>query len=275
MNRPGAINIPLDNRRFNRWLARFSLYQSPVTRQTIELWLEQFSAADRDLVARILDSTIFINANAIQHGYRELLSSLPGWNINPQQRQGEWFFVPFSGSTGESGDSMLHAFRVANNLAHNRHNRLFIHRSELPSKELTENDNIVLVDDFSGTGRQACTSWTEIFQELLIGPASKYLVLAAATAGAVRRINQETGMDVRCNRIFQNRDNLFHQTCHFYSQNEKNRILRYCRTADPVRPRGFGESGLLVVLGHRCPNNSIPILHSENANWTPLFPRFI
>lgn len=45
----------------------------------------------------------------------------------------------------------------------------------------------------------------------------------------------------------------------------------------PRAPLGFLDSGLLVVFPDRCPNNSLPILHSylksEKLNWQPLFER--
>lgn len=45
----------------------------------------------------------------------------------------------------------------------------------------------------------------------------------------------------------------------------------------PRAPLGFQDSGLLVVFPDRCPNNSLPILHSqvksEKLVWQPLFER--
>jgi hypothetical protein len=44
-------------------------------------------------------------------------------------------------------------------------------------------------------------------------------------------------------------------------------------------PLGFGNQGLLIVFPDTCPNNTLPILHSDGgsatggAKWVPLFPR--
>jgi len=45
-------------------------------------------------------------------------------------------------------------------------------------------------------------------------------------------------------------------------------------------PLGYGGQGLLVVFPDTCPNNSLPILHSQahpasKRKWNPLFPRLV
>lgn len=268
MNRGAA----LDGARYAAWLAQFSGYRSPVTQGLIELWLNQFSAADRDLAARILDAVLFIGNQKIQTDYRELLGGLQGWNKIKSRRSGRWFFVPFSGSVGESGDSMVHAFRMATSMTARRYNELFIHRSELVSKQPTSGDTVVLVDDFSGTGTQACSSW-RIFEELLSGRPRVILMLLAATEAALRRISDETEMELVCATRLRARDNVFREECAHFTQAEKSTLLDYCTRADRRNPKGFGESGLLVVLAHRTPNNTVPILHATGDEWRGLFPR--
>ena len=54
---------------------------------------------------------------------------------------------------------------------------------------------------------------------------------------------------------------------------QKGRLLEYCRRADAVHSRCFGDCGLLLVLGHRTPNNSVPVLHAHTNKWHGLFPR--
>jgi hypothetical protein len=61
--------------------------------------------------------------------------------------------------------------------------------------------------------------------------------------------------------------------CKHFSAAEKSRILHYCKRASPDRPLGFGECGLVIVLSHQCPNNSLALLHATSRTWEPLFPR--
>jgi hypothetical protein len=113
MNRPLDRGSEIGAKRYKKWLAHFASYHSPVTQQLIELWLQQFSNGDKDLAARILDSVLFINHQHINACFKQLVNSLDGWHPNQAKRKGRWFFVPFSGSVGESGDTMVHAFPCA------------------------------------------------------------------------------------------------------------------------------------------------------------------
>lgn len=99
------------------------------------------------------------------------------------------------------------------------------------------------------------------------------LMLVAATSVALKRISDETEMQPLCGTKLRLADNIFASECTFFTDVEKIKLLEYCRRADTKNPKGFGDCGLLVVLAHRCPNNSIPVLHSNHSKWQGLFPR--
>src|SRR5438094_10510927 len=113
------------------WLADFAGYRVNVNEGRIDRWLQQFDPGHRDLAARLLDAVDFISYEQIAEAYRQTLRTLPGWHAAQNRRPGRWRFVPFSFSAGESGDSMLHVFRVANGLQHHRYNELFLHLRDL------------------------------------------------------------------------------------------------------------------------------------------------
>lgn len=175
MNRPLNQGSKVGARRYRKWLARFSSYRNPVTQQLIEFWLDQFAPHNKDLAARVLDCVLFITHQHVSSIFRQLLESIAGWDWVENKRSGRWFFVPFSGSSGESGDTMVHAFRWATSMTARSFNSLFILRSELVEKKLTTEDTVVLIDDFSGSGKQACDSWKAPFAELLAGGPRSYL----------------------------------------------------------------------------------------------------
>lgn len=273
MRTPRPVNTPVDTRRRSIWQRRFGSYRYGVTEPGIVDWLDQFAGADRDVAARLLDAVEFISAEQLHDGFRSLLRRLPGWHRNPRRRRGKFAFVAFSSSAGESGDSMLHEFRLANNLNHREFDSLFIGRSDLLRSGLGDDDTVVFLDDFVGTGNQAVTAWQKMYQELTAEIGSVYLVTVGAFRVGSERVRRETRMQLLTHRSLGYADNLFHGDCKHFTANEKDRILHYCRVASPAKPRGFGDCGLVIVLYHQCPNNSLAVLHVSSQHWEPLFPR--
>ncbi len=45
------------------------------------------------------------------------------------------------------------------------------------------------------------------------------------------------------------------------------------QTAKLYGPFGFAETGSLTVLHTNCPDNTLPLIHQDSAEWTALFPR--
>ncbi|MGB7157545.1 MAG: hypothetical protein WBD40_05735 [Tepidisphaeraceae bacterium] len=247
-----------------------------MTRATIEDWIDLFDDHDRDLAARVLDVVEFYGQAQIHAAYRQALGSLRDWNATKSKRSGQWRFAAMSGSAGESGDSMLYQFRVANNLDGSRFSDLFIARRDFVREKLGPQDTVVLLDDFSGTGKQVCDAWSNpqtAFGELLAGVGRVYLVLVAATRQAKKRISNETSLSVLPAHDLDDRDNIFSNDCAHFTANDRKRLLHYCTRASEATPLGFGECGLVVVFQHRTPNNTIPILHAVHADWSGLFPR--
>lgn len=273
MKRPRLRGAGIDMGRMRSWISSFGGYRVSVSEERIDRWLVQF-ARDRDLAARILDSVDFVGHEQMANSFRDLLNSIEGWHRDEQRRRGRWRFVAHSSSAGESGDTMLHRFRVANTLNGRRFQELFIHKSELLKEKLSPSDTVVFVDDFSGTGNQICQDWVNDVKELLAGGPRVFLILIAVCDGARRRIEQHTDLTVHAAFELSNRDNIFSQECGHFSLTEKRVLLGYCRRADPRYPRGFGDCGLLIVFAHSCPNNSIPILHASNQHWEGLFRRY-
>lgn len=272
MRQPLKAGSPVNSRRYKNWIARFGAYRAGITQATIDNWLDQFKDSDKDLAARVLDAVIFFNQDQIAKNFRSLTDSLDGWHKEKKHRSGRWFFVAMSGSAGESGDSMLYIFRMANGLDKKHYNDLFISRSDLVRQKLGPEDTVVLLDDFSGTGKQVCDAWTESFGELVAGAGQVYLILVAATKDACDKIANDTDLSILPAHKLSARDNFFSNDCSYFSKSEKETILTYNKKADGKKPKGFGDCGLLVVFHHKCPNNSLPILHRENRKWSGLFP---
>ena len=281
MRAPRARGTPIHTGRVKSWTDRFDGYRVAVTDRRIAKWLQNFRPQDTDLAARVLDSVTFVRAEDMEEALRRIVDRLPGWHKSKARRRGKWRFVAFSISAGESGDSMLHRSRTALGLSGAQYDDLFIHKADLLRSNLTTEDSVVFFDDFAGTGDQACRAWrgdhkTQIsgLTELLPGSPKTHLVLIAAAKRAVNRISQETSLTVHARYILGSDDDVFSASCPHFNSAEKDDLLVYCKKADRKHPRGYGSCGLLVVLAHRAPNNSLPILHANHEGWRGLFPRY-
>jgi hypothetical protein len=274
VRQPSPVGAIVDDERTRRWHERFLHYRYPPSRDDIKSFLKQFGAKYRDVGARLLDSVEVVTRVQIEQAFRTLMQNLPGWHRNKSMRQGKWRFVPYSFSAGESGDQMIAFFRQAMGMRQRQYDELFIHPRELVDQKLRGEDTVVLIDDFSGSGDQACKSWNRLFRELVGGVGTVYLMVVAATTDAQDAIKEGTDLQVLCHYILDATDNIFSEDCHHFSAEDKQAVLQHCEKHFPDAPRGYGDCGLLFVLQHDCPNNAIPLLHKHKANkWVPLFPR--
>ena len=273
MKRPMRRQSRITNQRMASWTTVFSGYRHGVTEQRIDRWLEQFMPGDRDLAARILDCVEFVTPEQMTAAFRSMLACIPGWHRDESRRQGKWRFVAYSASAGESGDSMLHKFRMANELTGRRYNELFVYKRDLIRQKIGPQDTVIFVDDFAGTGDQVCANWPEM-QELLPQNPTIYLFLIAASTHARTRIANETHLEVLPHIELTDGDNVFSPRCSHFTPAERTTLVRYGKRADKRIPKGYGDCGMVIVFAHNCPNNSIPILHAYHREWEGLFRRF-
>lgn len=273
MKVPQDRGTPIELNRYRTWAKRFASFRQQVPEGRIRDWIDGFKEEHHDIIARVLDCVDFITHDQMAEAFRRVLAGLEGWHQTKGKRTGEWRFVAYSASAGESGDYMLTRFRHANNLAGNNYNELFIHRSDIVRADLGFDDTVVLVDDFVGTGNQAVDSWG-MYEELLAEVGRVYLVLVAGTSTAVARINSETNLEAISHFYLTAEDNIFDDSCEPFTTDEKQVILDYCEKVDEAQPKGYGDCGLLVVFSHTTPNNTIPILGKRNNGIEPLFPRY-
>lgn len=273
MRAPRPPGTPIDAVRRAEWLGAFQGYRVAVTPDRVSNWLSQFAEAHRDAAARVLDCVSFVKGEDIEEEFRNLAANLPGWNRDQTKRSGKWRFLAFSKSAGESGDTMLHTFRTALKLSGKQFDDLFIHKSELLTEDLGPDDSVVFIDDFAGTGNQAVAAWNGFLRELLPEEPSAYLMLVAAGRRGVNRIHGETSLEVRTQRILEDEDDVFANACTHFSSADRETLLRYGRRADSRNPRGYLDCGFVLVLAHKTPNNSLPILHANHPRWRGLFPR--
>ncbi len=273
MRKPRPRGTAVDGARVSSWTSRFPGYRVAVTSGRIAKWLSRFDGGHVDIAARVLDAVRYVTHDQLDAVFREVLRKLAGlgWDKGAK-RQGKWRFAPFASGAGESGDMMLYKFKVANRLDSQTYEEFFVHKSTLLRHDLGPDDTVVFFDDISGSGDQAAEHWSELRELLPRGPRV-FLVLFAVSTHARTKILAETNIKLIQHAALTDKDSIFAPACTHFTDAEKQTLLTYCRRADPRQPRGWGECGFVIVFAHRCPNNSIPVLHARNRRWTGLFER--
>jgi hypothetical protein len=145
-------------------------------------------------------------------------------------------------------------------------------------------EQFLFIDDFLGTGEQFC-GFAKHFDlpTNLKGCYAVYGPLVAHSDGitaitkllpgmhvaAVEVIDQSYSLFSDKSRWFQDSTNSPALACAFYDDLVK-------RASLPLRPedlRGFGNLSLTYAFNHATPDNCLPLLWCEGANWRPLLDR--
>lgn len=256
---------------FEAWVGRFAGYRQAPTKDVLCKWLSRFEPEHLAAAHKVLDAVLVVTELEIHRGYRDALTSLAGWSKSAADRQGRWFFVGVGGA-GESGPAMLRMFREANGLTSANWQDYFKMPRELPRLALTAYDHVVFVDDFAGTGQQIVNYWP-LMQELVASEATCYLLLTALTEDAERKIQENTELEVRARLRLEKAANIFSAESKLFNDDERSALEDYGKIAWPACPKGFGDCGLTLILSHKTPNNTIPILHANHKHWEGPFPR--
>ena len=152
--------------------------------------------------------------------------------------------------------------------------------------EIEDIQRLVLIDDFSGTGRTIVDGLKRELAVLksLNQNGVRIIVIALAgfdsALGQVQNFIEENGLDAKvyfCDP-FGDEHRAFSETSRaFPTPPERERAREIAEDKgvqlDNKQPLGYGDTQSLVVFSDSCPNNTLPILWADKKGWTPIFPR--
>jgi len=234
---------------------------------------------------------------ALNNGFRRIIENLT--------QQSEIYILSI-GNYGKSGSAMMYflhktdAFkyknRIQSTLGHVlNHSYNIVNRSkeliELINKSHSNNKVVIMIDDFFGTGdsvidfyyglkngrrQTSLIDFHSKFQKLPVYPDIKFLSVVAMSS-AVEKITRKIHVSTVCC------GNVFHKAF----DTKKGSVFGYRGKSVPLRkviytygeqiynagPLGYKNSQSLVVFSYGAPNNTLPIIWSEQ-DWQPIFPRF-
>ena len=204
-------------------------------------------------------------------------------------RYGKWkrdqITISYTGSVGGSGLAMARSFAIVNGFLRTKQ----IHKPEL-LRDARENGvtDVVLVDDFVGSGKTLQTELKEIAEWVANDQAIHIFLLAGMTAGvdrvadAAREVFGDNLVAIRCLHEIKSAPNPFDLDAGLFESvddaSDARRIVdEFGRKLEPKIPFGYGGCCALVTFSRTIPNNAPPILWSGASgsifSFEPLFRR--
>lgn len=242
-------------------------------------WLMQFDNDDIDLAIRVIKNLNVIGfedlntALIIAYSKLERMAIDKGTKITSRNT----LFAGI-GDGAKSGAMIGYNFRIINELPEDN----FIGENSLDYLEEGLIDNIVLVDDVVGTGRQATKEIKELTQKVTpLGVKNIFLLTAIGMREGIREISLNTKAYVFSAYEYTELDTVTCLDSPFYDgipheerAGARSR-LEYYGGITNKSPLGYGGIGALISFYYNTPNISLPMIWGSKNSWLPLFKRAV
>jgi len=246
-----------------------------VTPDRVIDWILQFDEPDFDLAMRVIKN---FGQKDIDRGLRVAFSKLSRKAIQKGAKiSSRNTLFAAMGDVGKSGAMISYHFRMNTEVSEEN----FLGPDTFPFVAEGKIENIVLIDDIIGTGKQAEKEINSVATDLLpLGVKNIFVLSVCGMRDAIDKIEEETKAFTFSAFEYSSLDTISSMDSAFYSdvpydarERLKNRLEEYGKIAYPRGPLGYGGVGGLLVFPYNTPNTSLPILWSDTNEWMPLFRR--
>lgn len=255
-------------------------FYNQITPYDVIRWLFNFEDEDVELAVHLLEHVIFLRDDDVKGRLYEQILKLP--------KNTRKHIVPL-GKPGKSGAAIsywIHGLMKRNDLQsmnfHSSVEAFISYRNSVAWETL--NDVVVYVDDFIGSGGsvvKALSLEKRVRSEVLSDACSGrlYFVAAIVMDNGYSRITQDISGavilgDSYC-KGFNPHKKVFGS--YFKTKAVREMCYKYGEQLYKDWPLGFENTQSLVLMQHSSPNNTVPVLWSDNQyqgrKWNPLVPR--
>jgi len=253
-------------------------FENALSQLDIVLWLENFDKSDWKKALIVLNSFEYYSTKDIVREFDIGLKSI----ISEIGKEKKVFLVPI-GNTGKSGMAMIYYLKKT--LLKNTKIKII---EDNDFSQVDENSNLILVDDFSGTGNTVITYYNNIKHKF--SPEVIPYVLTIAFMEKAQTNLKEINLKIfgnKRNSVFLPRGSVFgyypkmkaiREFCFKYGD----KIYpeeQYNTKKTLLHPLGYANSQTLLGFEHSIPNNTLPIIWADctikgtKKKWHPIFPR--
>lgn len=256
-------------------------FYNQITPYDVIRWLFNFDDEDVELAVQLLEHVVFLRDDDVKGRLYEQVMKLP--------KNRTKHIVPL-GKPGKSGAAIsywIHGLMKRNDLqSMNFHSSVEAFISYRNSVEWeTLKDVVVYVDDFIGSGGSVVTALSleeKIVRPEVLSDASSgrlYVVAAIVMDNGYSKITKDISGAVILGdshyKGFDPHKKVFGS--YFKTKAVREMCYKYGEQLYKGWPLGFENTQSLVLMQHSSPNNTIPVLWSDNQyqgrNWNPLMPR--
>ncbi|MDM1067356.1 phosphoribosyltransferase-like protein [Myroides odoratimimus] len=254
-------------------------FHNQITPLKVVKWLENFEPSDWRKALIVLNSFEYFSTMDVIKEFNSYLYEI----IKDLNNDNPIYVLPV-GYAGKSGLAMVYYLKKTNAFSSNKVKILTEENFDI----LNNNDNIILVDDFSGSGETISNFYLKIKDKLPKNHTVCVLTVAYLNKAKnhLDKINISIYGNFR-NQAFSPRGSVFgyypkmkaiREFCFKYG----NIIYKeddYKKKKSRQHPLGFSNSQALIGFEHAVPNNTISIIWSDKkrydnkGNWFPIFPR--
>ena len=254
-------------------------FQNHITPLKVFSWLENFDKSDWSKALITLNAFEYFTTKDIIKEFDSQLFKIEANNTNSNPR----YALPV-GKAGKSGLAMVYYLKKTNAFVTNKVKILDINELE----SIKEQDNLILVDDFSGSGETIIS-----FHDSIKDKLPKNITISAITIAYLNKamlLLKKNKIEIYGNyrqAAFSNRGSVFgyqprmkaiREFCFKYG-NYIYPEMDYLDKKTNQHPLGYSNSQALIGFEHAIPNNTLPIIWSDrkrvdtNEAWYPIFPR--
>ena len=256
-------------------------FYNQITPYDVIRWLFNFNDEDVELAVQLLEHVIFLRDDDVKGRLYDQIVKLP--------RDRKKHIVPL-GKPGKSGAAIsywIHGLMKRNDLQsmnfHSSVEAFISYRNSV--KWETLKDIVVYVDDFIGSGGsvvKALSLVKNIVRPEVLTDASSgrlYVVAAIVMDNGYSKITKDISGalilgDSHC-KGFDPHKKVFGS--YFKTKAVREMCYKYGEQLYKGCPLGYENTQSLVLMQHSSPNNTVPVLWSDNQyqgrNWIPLVPR--
>ena len=256
-------------------------FYNQITPYDVIRWLFNFEDEDVELAVQLLEHVVFLRDDDVKGQLYEQISKLP--------KDKTKHIVPL-GKPGKSGAAIsywIHGLMKRNELRemafYSSIEDFISYRNSQEWK--TQKDIVVYVDDFIGSGGSVVTALSleeKIVRPEVLSDASSgrlYVIAAIVMDNGYSKISQDISGaiilgDLHC-KGFDPHKKVFGS--YFKTKAVREMCYKYGEQLYKGCPLGYKNTQSLVLMQHSSPNNTIPVLWSDNQyqcrNWNPLVPR--